>query len=88
MSSKFQTQIIKEYKSKGYIVLNIIKLSDSGYPDLLCLKDGVSTWIEIKEANDTLKPLQKYRINELIKQGFQAFCLQKGKGMIYPSTII
>ena len=83
MASKYQTQIINEYKAKGYIVLNVIKLSDSGYPDLLCLKDGKAIFIEVKEANDTLKPLQKYRIDELIKQGFEAFCLQKKKGKIY-----
>jgi hypothetical protein len=32
MASKYQTEIIKEYKSKGFIVWNVIKLSDSGYP--------------------------------------------------------
>jgi Holliday junction resolvase len=87
MGSKFQSKTIKEYKKKGYIVLNVIKLSDSGYPDLLCMKDGVSTWIECKELKDTLKPLQKYRIDELIKQGFNAFCLQDQKGVIYPKEI-
>lgn len=30
--SKFQSKVIKEYKSKGYTVLNIMKLSNSGYP--------------------------------------------------------
>lgn len=82
--SKFQTKVIKEYKKKGYTVLNIIKLSDSGYPDLLLLKDGVSIWIECKELNDTLKPLQKLRIDQLIENGFEAFCLQDTKGKIYP----
>jgi len=86
MASKFQTKTINEYKAKGYIVLNIIKLSDSGYPDLLCMKAGVSVWIECKELNDTLKPLQKYRIDELIKQGFKAFCLQDKNGIIYPKN--
>lgn len=84
MASKFQSKIIKEYKSKGYLVINIIKLSDNGYPDLQCIKDGISTWIECKEKNDTLKPLQKYRIDELNKAGCIAFCLQDGKGVIYP----
>jgi len=84
MASKFQSKTIKEYKNNGYIVLNVIKLSDSGYPDLLCMKDGESIWIECKESSDTLKPLQKYRIDELVKQGFKAFCLQDKKGIIYP----
>lgn len=88
MASKFQTKIINEYKANGYIVLNVIKLSDSGYTDLICLKDGKAIFIEVKEANDTLKPLQKYRIDELIQQGFEAFCIQKNKGIIYGTNFI
>jgi Holliday junction resolvase len=83
--SKFQSKIIKEYKSKGWTVLNIIKLSDSGYPDLLCMKPGeVDLWIECKENKDTLKELQKYRIDELIKLGKKALCLHNINGQIYP----
>ncbi|MNL74516.1 hypothetical protein D3C87_2001630 [compost metagenome] len=48
------------------------------------LKDGKSIFIECKEADDTLKPLQKYKIDELIKLGFDAKCIQDGKGQIYP----
>lgn len=88
MASKFQTKIINEYKAKGYIVLNVIKLSDSGYPDLICLKDGKTIFIEVKEKTDTLKPLQKYRIDELITQGFESFCIKKGKGIIYGTNLI
>lgn len=71
-------------EQKGYKVLSVIKLSQNGYPDLLCMKDGRSVWIECKEKNDTLKPLQKYRIDELIKNGFEAYCTQATKGQIYP----
>lgn len=83
MSSKFQTNIINQYKSTGHIVLNVIKLSENGYPDLIALKDGTATFIECKEYNDTLKPLQEFRIDELRKQGFKAFCIQDKKGIIY-----
>ncbi len=82
--SKFQTKIINKFKSEGCIVLNTIKLSDNGYPDLIILKAGVAEFIEIKEGGDTLKPLQKYRIDNLIKQGFNAYCLHNLKGKIYP----
>ena len=82
--SRFQTKVINEYKKNGYTVIKIVKFVDSGYPDLLCLKDGVSVWIECKEKNDTLKELQKFRIDELLGNGFDAFCLQEGKGKIYP----
>lgn len=79
----FQSKVKKEYESKGYTVLNIIRLGDNGYPDLLCMKDGEVIWIECKEEKDTLKPLQKVRIKQLRDNGFEAFCLQDKKGKIY-----
>ena len=82
--ANYQSKIKKQFKELGYTVLKVIKLSDSGYPDLLLLKDGQATWIEIKEKSDTLKPLQKLRITELRQLGFDAYCLQDGKGKIYP----
>ena len=84
MSSKFQTKTIKEYEAKGYFVINLIKTNKNGITDLLCMRSGEVVFIEVKEANDTLKPLQKFRIDELIDNGFTAFCLKKGKGIIYP----
>lgn len=84
MASKFQQKVIKEYKEKGYLVVKIIKFSDNGWPDLQCIKDGHSTWIECKELNDTLKDLQKYRIDQLNKSGCTAFCLKAEVGKIYP----
>lgn len=84
MASKFQTKIIKHYQKKGYTVLNIIKLSANGYPDLYAFKKGYTDiWIESKEENDRLSELQKLRIYELNRDGKIAFCLQKGKGIIY-----
>lgn len=79
----YQQQIIKEWESNGYLVLKTIRLNKAGYPDLMCLKDRQTVWIECKEANDTLKPLQKKRIDELRQMGFNAFATQKGKGIIY-----
>tara|TARA_R110002167_G_scaffold229499_1_gene434767 strand:- start:737 stop:1003 length:267 start_codon:yes stop_codon:yes gene_type:complete len=77
--SNFQTKTIKKLKSKGWKVLKIIRLNESGFPDLLCMKEGVTIWIECKEAKDTLKPLQKFRVNELNDLGFLTFVEQDGK---------
>lgn len=83
--SKFQTKVIKEMEDKGYLVLKTIRLNKQGYPDIIAMKPSEPTiFIEIKEAKDTLKPLQKLRINQLNEQGFRAYCLQDGKGKIYP----
>lgn len=84
MASSFQSKTIKEYENKGYLVLKAIRLSKNGFPDLQCLKNGETIWIECKEKNDTLKPLQKLRIDQLISLGFDAFCIQDTKGKIYP----
>lgn len=81
----YQEEIIKEMEAKGYTVLKIIRLNKNGYPDLQCLKNGKTVWIECKEENDTLKPLQKLKIDELNNLGFVAFCTQKNKGIIYPN---
>ena len=84
MASKFQNKVIKEMKAKGYKVLKTIRLSENGFPDLLCMKkDCVDIWIECKEEKDTLKELQKHQIDFLISIGKIAFCIQDNKGIIY-----
>lgn len=79
----YQKEIIKTYEKEGYLVLKTIRLNHSGYPDVIAFKDGKVIFIEVKEETDTLKPLQKKRIDDLKKQGFNAFCVQKNKGIIY-----
>lgn len=83
--SVFQTKVKKEYQKNGYTVVKVVKFVDSGYPDLLAMKDGKCIWIECKEKNDKLSALQKFVIDSLIKNGFDAFCLQDTKGKIYPN---
>lgn len=83
MASKFQTKIIKQYESQGFLVINLISTSKNGIADLLCLKDGCKPlFIECKEKSDTLKPLQTYRLKEVRKYGCDSMCLQDGKGDI------
>lgn len=79
----FQTKFIKEMENKGYLVLKTIRLNKTGFPDVIMLKSGKTTFVELKEGNDTLKPLQKARIDELRKQGFEAYCLHDKKGIVY-----
>jgi len=80
MASKLQTKTIKEYEKKGYYVINLSVTNKAGIPDLLCLKDGCKPlFIECKEVNDTVKPLQLYRQKELISLGFESIILQAEK---------
>lgn len=83
--SAYQNKIKKEFQNKGYTVLKVVRLSETGYPDLLAMKLGeIDVWIECKEKNDTLTELQKFRIDQLNKIGKIAFCTQDTKGIIYP----
>lgn len=88
MASNFQTKTIKNYESNGWTVLKIIRLSDNGYPDILCMKENeTDIWIECKEGKDNLKELQKLRIDELNQLGKIAFCLHNINGIIYPENL-
>ena len=69
--------MIKEYEKKGYYVIDLIVTNKTGIADLLCLKTNeVPLFVECKEKNDTIKPLQLYRQKELISLGFQSIILQ------------
>ncbi len=60
-------------ENEGWFVINLIRTSKNGIPDLLCLKDGKAVFIECKEKKDTLKPLQEFRIKQLKEIGFEAY---------------
>ena len=79
----YQSKLINKKEAEGYLVIKTIRLNKSGYPDLILLKDGITTFIEVKEGNDFLSPLQKFRIDELRSKGFDAYCLHETKGKIY-----
>jgi hypothetical protein len=79
----FQAKFIKKMEEQGYLVLKTIRLNITGMPDLILLKDGKTTFVELKKGNDTLKDLQKFRIDELRKKGSQAYCWHETNGIIY-----
>lgn len=68
----YQSKLIKELEAKGYYVLKLIRTNKNGIPDLLALKPDDVLFIEVKGIKGVLSPLQKYRIQELINNGFKA----------------
>lgn len=69
LESVIQSQIIKQAEAQGYYVIKLIKTNKNGIPDLLCIKGGRCTFIEVKSAKGKLSEIQKYRIEELNKFG-------------------
>jgi Holliday junction resolvase-like predicted endonuclease len=50
-------------------VLKIIKANKNGYPDLIAIKNNITTFVEVKQPNGRLSELQKVRIKELRNKG-------------------
>lgn len=71
--SKQQTKLIEHWKSKNYFVINLIAISPTGLPDLLCLKPNHVVFVESKEKSDRLSPLQKIWLKRLTELGFDCF---------------
>jgi Holliday junction resolvase len=66
---QIQTKIKKKLQAQGYFVTKLIKTSTNGIPDLLAIKDGKATFIEVKRQSGILSPLQQLRVSELKKYG-------------------
>ena len=73
MASKQQSKLIKLWKDKGYFVINLVKVTPSGLPDLIALKTNEVIFIESKEVWDRLSVLQKVRIKMLTNIGFTVY---------------
>lgn len=68
---QIQTKIKKKLEKEGWYVVKLIKTSVNGIMDLLCLRDGKAMFIEVKKQDGVLSELQKLRLKELTKKGFE-----------------
>lgn len=71
LESVIQSSLIKKYESQGYMVVKLILTNKSGIPDLLLLKGGKASFVEVKREGQKPRPLQEYRIKELRSLGFE-----------------
>lgn len=70
--STHQSKLIKQLEKEGFYVLKLIKTNKSGIPDLIALKPNEVKFVEVKGKKTVVSELQKYRIKELLKLGFDA----------------
>ena len=75
IESKIQSNIINFLNKNGWIPVKNIQTNLNGFPDLTCLKNGISVFIECKSKNGVLSELQKYRHKQLTEQGFKVFVI-------------
>lgn len=75
--SKQQTKLMKYWRGKGYFVINLIRCTPIGLPDLIALKPNEVIFIESKEDWDKLSPLQIARLKMLKAVGFKCYVNHK-----------
>lgn len=69
--SDIQRKIIEYLTKNGYYAVKIIQTNKNGWPDIQAHKDGKTIFIEVKSEKGKVSELQKYRHEELKKNGFQ-----------------
>ena len=72
LESIIQRKIIAYLEVEGWFVVKLIQTNKNGIPDLLCIRKGISMFIEVKRPPARARPLQVYRIKELINHGVVA----------------
>jgi len=82
MESKIQASVKAKFERAGWIVVKLIQTNYNGIPDLMCLKNGKTVFVEVKQLGREPTELQKYRHVELTQQGFQVFTITSLKDII------
>ncbi len=77
--SEIQKKIIDELKKNGWIPLKVIICNLNGWPDISAFKDGKCLFLEVKIPGKKPRPLQKYRLKELSRNGFFTYCISSYK---------
>jgi hypothetical protein len=73
--AEIQTQIMKEMRSRGWLVNKLIQTTLNGSPDLIAHKDGRTVYIEVKRPGQKPRPLQDFRHRELARYGISTYVL-------------
>jgi Holliday junction resolvase len=82
MESKIQANIKARFERAGWIVVKLIQTNCNGIPDLMCLKNGKTVFVEVKQPGKKPTELQQFRHDQLTQNGFQVFILSSQKEII------
>lgn len=78
--SNYQKKIIDRLEKQDYYVINLIKTNKNGISDLLALKENERPmFIEVKTKIGVLSELQKFRLTEQTKLGFDTYYTKEDK---------
>tara|TARA_R110001592_G_scaffold232838_2_gene490354 strand:- start:3753 stop:4007 length:255 start_codon:yes stop_codon:yes gene_type:complete len=80
---QIQKKITDQLTNDGWLVIKLMKTSINGIPDLMALRNGTTKFIEVKKPRGVISEIQKYRIKQLRKQGFEAVVMDGIDSIIY-----
>lgn len=69
--AEIQSKIKTKLESKNWLVIKLIQTTANGIPDLMALRKGTTIFIEVKRPGKKPEPLQRYRMEQLKKAGFE-----------------
>ena len=63
--SELQTKIKDRLSKHNWLVVKLISTNWNGIPDLMCMRKGMTIFLEVKTETGVLAPLQEHRIKTL-----------------------
>lgn len=63
--AELQTKIKDRLSKHNWLVVKLISTNWNGIPDLMCMRKGVTIFLEVKTETGVLAPLQEHRIKTL-----------------------
>ena len=80
---QIQKKIIDRHEADGWMSVKFMKCNKNGWPDLQFHRNGITKFVEVKKPGGRIAPLQKYRIEQLRKQGFEAVVMNGIESIIF-----
>jgi len=74
-----QRQVMKALEKEGWTCVKLIQTNLNGMPDLLCLRGGMTMFVEVKSETGKASPMQLHRIHQLKMNGFGAYVVSSVK---------
>lgn len=74
-----QRQVMNALEKEGWTCVKLIQTNLNGMPDLLCLRRGMTMFIEVKSETGKPSALQLHRIEKLKMNGFGAYVVSSVK---------
>lgn len=71
-----RVSVLKHLKKEKWFIMPLSDRFASGYPDILCIKEGKHIFIELKKPDGKTRDIQDYFVDEINHNGGMAFVVK------------